>query len=167
MWQDPVENVVGMYEAFWGHQMVPEDLYQEWNKECGSKLDAATFETQVRPSSDLGRWTRGARALPYQSLREEAIACILTTIANSHIFRMGPLSVPQTCRTLQNAMWYLIGDVNPYGLDYPVCHEGSGSTKRSHKNKPQQPVRPPEFRLIGLGLYASFRPYLGPDGHSS
>lgn len=28
VWQDPVENVVGMYEAFWGHQMVPADLYQ-------------------------------------------------------------------------------------------------------------------------------------------
>lgn len=61
---------------------------------------------------------------------------------------MGPLPVPQTCRTLQNAMWYLIGDVNPYGLDYPVCHE-DGSTKRSHKNHPHQPVRTTEIASQG------------------
>lgn len=67
---------------------------------------------------------------------------------------MGPLPVPQTCRTLQNAMWYLIGDVNPYGLDYPVCHE-DGSTKRSHKNHPQQPVRP-QKSPHRTGTHASF-----------
>lgn len=34
---DPVENMRGMFGAFWGHQMLPAPEYHEWLEKCGSE----------------------------------------------------------------------------------------------------------------------------------
>jgi len=31
---DPVENMKGMFDTFWGHQLVPQHVYEQWEKEC-------------------------------------------------------------------------------------------------------------------------------------
>jgi len=31
---DPTENMLGMYGTFWGHQLIPQSLYQEWYGQC-------------------------------------------------------------------------------------------------------------------------------------
>lgn len=32
--QDPVENMIGAVDSFWGHSLVPHELYDEWSAKC-------------------------------------------------------------------------------------------------------------------------------------
>lgn len=34
---DPVENLVGMIDALWGRDLIPEDVYAKWAQTCVSK----------------------------------------------------------------------------------------------------------------------------------
>lgn len=107
--QDPVENVVGMFDTFWGHQMVPEDLYSAWLKNCGSSMELKTYSSAVR--------TRKHHGLCKQLGMH---GCSLSWTLTDRLAACLPCSCcVQTCTGMQNEMWYLIGDVDPYALDYP------------------------------------------------
>jgi len=78
---DPVENIIGMFDTFWGHQLVPESVYEQWSSECKSTTDS---------------------------------------------YYDNP-----TCVKLENLMWTLVGDLDPYALDYPLCTtDGSSLSQR-------------------------------------
>ena len=44
---DPVENLVGMIDALWGRDLIPEDVYGKWAKTCVSK-DPDAYYSKVR-----------------------------------------------------------------------------------------------------------------------
>merc|ERR1712137_520778 len=71
---DPVENIIGAVGSFWGHQMIPQHLYENFQTSC----------VQVSPTE-------------------------------------GEFYEDPDCVYLYYDMWDAIGDVNPYGLDWPLC----------------------------------------------
>lgn len=76
---DPVENMRGMFGAFWGHQMLPAPEYHEWLDKCGSE------DNEWYYYGDSG------------------------------------------CIDLEDAMFDVVGDVDWYGLDFPVCNSNPSS----------------------------------------
>ena len=40
---DPVENMKGMFGAYWGHQMVPAPMYKSWIENCGDSESIDTY----------------------------------------------------------------------------------------------------------------------------
>jgi hypothetical protein len=71
-----VENTVGTIETFWGHQLIPEDLYTEWKEQCGYSKDYSTYTSSA-------------------------------------------------CTQLQDRMWMLVSNVDPYALVRLPAHDNS------------------------------------------
>ena len=74
---DPVENIIGAVGSFWGHQMIPQHLYENFQISC------------VNSAPSVGEFYDNA-----------------------------------DCVYLYYDMWDAIGNVNPYGLDWPLCSAG-------------------------------------------
>ncbi len=90
---DPVENLIGAIDAFWGHSLVPHDLYDAWAVHCRNQTDnlEVLFSNQ--------------------------------------------------CQNLQNEMWANVQGLNPYALDFPVCHE-PGAAQHVHRDGMFPPASP-------------------------
>ena len=93
---DPIENAHGMFTAWFGHAMVPAPMYQKWFTTCGSHTD----------------------------MRYYTDACWNATMGGNETFDDEPARVQ--CCELADAMWELVGDIDPYGLDYDVCNRPEG-----------------------------------------
>mmetsp|Transcript_39750 Transcript_39750/g.52399 ORF Transcript_39750/g.52399 Transcript_39750/m.52399 type:complete len:607 (+) Transcript_39750:64-1884(+) len=73
---DPLENMKGMVGTFWGHQLIPEYMYQKW--------------------VELG--------------------------CDDSIFNVNS----DACSELSDDMFDLVDELDPYALDFKVCHKNSG-----------------------------------------
>lgn len=54
---------MGMFDTFWGHQMVPEDLYSAWLKNCGSSMELKTYSSAVRTTTTGNNSTHACTAV--------------------------------------------------------------------------------------------------------
>ena len=81
---DPVENMRGMFGAFWGQQLVPAPMYKAWIENCGDSDSVNTYYDD------------------------------------------------EYCATLEDDMFDLVGDVDWYGLGYPVCNRDLSSDTDAH-----------------------------------
>jgi len=89
-YNNPDENILGMVESFWGRQLMPKTLLDEWYKKC-------IVQTHVCPM-----W---------------ATSCKSGTRHDSD-----PQSLHE-CEKLEELMKSAAGNLNPYGLDWPVCND--------------------------------------------
>lgn len=98
---DPVENMRGMFGAFWGQQLVPAPMYKSWIDSCGDSNSVNTYYDD------------------------------------------------EYCATLEDDMFDIVGDVDWYGLGYPVCNRDLSTDVAAH-DASDAAVAPP-----GSTVYAS------------
>jgi len=95
---NPDENMIGMVAAFWGQQLVPKPMVDEWYREC-------EVETRVCPL-----WATECKNGSRHPSEEQMAKCLL----------------------LEAKMKTTAGDLNMYGLDWPVCEEPQGGSMQRY-----------------------------------